>query len=142
MNEVVVDASVVVKWFVQEEWSEEAGALKEDYAAGKVDLIAPSVMPFEVLNALRYSGAFNEYELIEAAEALEDFQITLYGLEGNYAKETVKLAMRRGITIYDASYIALAIVRRAILWTADEKLLKKLEDISNVAHIRNYLGKR
>ena len=142
MNEVVVDASVVVKWFVQEEWSEEAGALKEDYAAGKVDLIAPSVMPFEVLNALRYSGAFNEYELIEAAEALEDFQITLYGLEGNYAKETVKLAMRRGITIYDASYIALAIVRRAILWTADEKLLKKLGDISNVAHIRNYLGKR
>jgi len=142
MNEVVVDASVVVKWFVQEEWSEEAGALKEDYAAGKVDLIAPSVMPFEVLNALRYSGAFNEYELIKAAEALEDFQITLYGLEGNYAKETVKLAMRRGITIYDASYIALAIVRRAILWTADEKLLKKLEDISNVAHIRNYLGKR
>ena len=142
MNEVVVDASVVVKWFVQEEWSEEAGALKEDYAAGKVDLIAPSVMPFEVLNALRYSGAFNEYELIEAAEALEDFQITLYGLEGNYAKETVKLAMRRGITIYDASYIALAIVRRAVLWTADEKLLKKLEDISNVAHIRDYLGKR
>ena len=48
MSEVVVDASIVVKWFVEEEWSREARMLKDDYAAGEVDLIAPALMPFEV----------------------------------------------------------------------------------------------
>ena len=138
MSEVVIDASVVVKWFVKEEWSEEAEALRDDYAAGTIDLASSAIMPFEVLNALRYSGAFGEDELVEASEILEDLQVTLYELKGDYARETVKLAMRKGITIYDASYVALAIVRDCVLWTADEKLLRKVADLGQVFHIREY----
>lgn len=111
MSELIIDASVIVKWFVKEEWSEETEALRDDYAAGKVDLASSIIMPFEVLNALKYSGAFGEDELVEASEILEDLQVTLYELKGDYTRETVKLAMRKGITIYDASYVALAIVR-------------------------------
>ncbi len=95
-------------------------------------------MPFEALNALKYSGAFGEDELVEASEILEDLQITLYELKGDYARETVKLAMRKGITIYDASYVALAIVRDCVLWTADEKLLRKVADLGRASHIREY----
>jgi len=138
LSEVVIDASVVVKWFVREEWSEEAEALRDDYAAGSIDLASPAIMPFEVLNALKYSGAFGEDELVEASEILEDLQVTLYELKGDYARETVKLAMRKGITIYDASYVALAIVRDCVLWTADEKLLRKVADLGRVFHIREY----
>ena len=104
MNEVVVDASIVVKWFIEEEWPREARMLKDDYAAGRVDLIAPALMPFEVLNALRYSSAFGGEELIQVARILDDLQITLYGLKGDYAEKTVMLALRKGITVYDAAY--------------------------------------
>ena len=39
-GEVVVDASVVIKWFVEEEYSREARLLRDTYANGLVDLAA------------------------------------------------------------------------------------------------------
>lgn len=46
----VVDASVVIKWFANEENSKDALLLKEAYEKGLEDLSAPSILPFEVLN--------------------------------------------------------------------------------------------
>ncbi len=55
--EAVVDASVVVKWLVEEEGSERALRLRDRYIDGKIEIIAPELITFEVLNALRYEGA-------------------------------------------------------------------------------------
>ncbi len=76
-NVLVVDASVVVKWFVLEEYSDEAGLLKRAYVEGLVDLASPSLLLYEVLNALKYSAAFGEDELKRIARVLEDYQFTL-----------------------------------------------------------------
>jgi len=137
-RKAVIDASVVVKWFVEEEYTKEALMLRDSYKEGLLDLIAPSLLPFEVLNALKYSGAFGEIELKEIANILESLQITLYDLEGEYSSKTIMLAMRWGLTIYDASYVALAIAEKAPFYTADEKLLKKITDLGVGKHIRDY----
>ncbi len=137
-RKVVVDASVVVKWFVEEEYTREALMLRDAYREGLVDLIAPSLLPYEVLNALKYSGAFGEDELKDIAGILDSLQITLYDIEGDYSAETVKVAMRKGLSIYDASYVALAVIERAMLYTADEKLLRRISDLGVGRHIREY----
>jgi len=46
--------------------------------------------------------------------------------------------MRKGITIYDASYVALALIHNTILYTADEKLIRKTHDLKIVEHIKNF----
>ena len=46
--------------------------------------------------------------------------------------------MRKGITIYDASYVALALIEEADLYTADEKLLTKTQDLKITKHLRNF----
>jgi predicted nucleic acid-binding protein len=51
----VVDASVVIKWFANEENSKDALLLKEAYEKGLEDLSAPCILPFEVLNGLKYT---------------------------------------------------------------------------------------
>jgi len=38
---------------------------------------------------------------------------------------TIEVAIRKGIAIYDASYVALALIEKVDLYTADEKLLMK-----------------
>ena len=124
-GEVVVDASVVVKWFVEEEHSREARLLRDAYSSGVVDLSCPSLLPYEVLNALKYSGAFGEEELKEVASTLDDFQLNLYELQGELAELSVELAMRKGLTVYDASYLALARKLGSVLYTADEELIGK-----------------
>jgi predicted nucleic acid-binding protein len=138
---IVVDASVVAKWYLREEWRPNAISLRNDYVEGKINLIAPSIMPFEVLNAIRFSKKDLEAEVLEGiAESLSLYNIKLYDLKGEYARKVAKLSMDAGITVYDASYLALAIDSRTTLYTADEKLIEKLDKESKkrVKHIRNY----
>jgi predicted nucleic acid-binding protein len=58
-TKIVVDASVAVKWFVEEEFSDLALKLRDMHVNGLVDLVAPSLMPYEVLNALKYSKSLH-----------------------------------------------------------------------------------
>jgi len=137
-GKIVVDASVVVKWFVEEKYSKEALIIRDSFTEGLIDIIAPSLLYFEVLNALKYSGAFGEDELKKVARILEDYQFTIYELRGAYAEKAVEIAMRKGITIYDASYVALALIEETELYTADEKLLTKTQDLEATKHLRNF----
>ena len=125
--EVVVDASVVVKWFVEEEDSDKALRLRDKYIDGEIRIIAPELIIFEVLNALYYKRLFSESEMKEISEALEAYSFTLYSLKGEYAEKTIETAVENGITIYDASYVALAMIRDTYMYTADEKLIEKLK---------------
>jgi len=137
-GKIAVDASVVVKWFVEEKYSKEALMIRDSFIEGLVDIVVPSLLYFEVLNALKYSGAFGEDELKKVARILEDYQFTLYELEGAYAEKAVEIAMRKGITIYGASYVALALIEDADLYTADEKLLMKTRDLEMVKHLKDF----
>ena len=137
-GKIVVDASVVVKWFVEERYSGEALTIRDSFIEGLIDIAVPSILYFEVLNALKYSGAFGEDELKKIARILKDYQFTAYGLEDAYAEKTVEVAMRKGITIYDASYVALALIEDVDLYTADEKLLMKTRDLEMVKHLKDF----
>ena len=137
-GKIAVDASVVVKWFVEEKYSKEALMIRDSFIEGLVDVVVPSLLYFEVLNALKYSGAFGEDELKKVAHILEDYQFTLYELEGAYAEKAVEIAMRKGITVYDASYVALALIEGVDLYTADEKLLTKTQDLKITKHLKNF----
>ncbi len=67
MERIVADASVIVKWFVDEVHSEKARELRDEYINGSVEILAPELMPYEVLNALKYTGLFNLNELVMVA---------------------------------------------------------------------------
>ena len=50
MDTVVVDSSVVIKWFVVEPYSVEAHYMLEEYQAGPRTLLAPDLLYAEVGN--------------------------------------------------------------------------------------------
>ena len=49
---VVVDASLAVKWLVEEDDSDKARAALQSWVAEDITRIAPYLLPFEVTNAL------------------------------------------------------------------------------------------
>jgi len=137
---VVLDASVVVKWFVEEQHTEKALEIRKSYLARKIIIACPQVLPFEVLNALRFNPEFGEEQLKIASDALERYQLRLYPILGEMAHMCVRNALNFGISIYDASYISLAEHLGSKLYSADEKLLDrvgKLED--RVAHVSDFI---
>ena len=51
-----------------------------------------------------------------------------------WMSDAVKIAYTYGTTIYDASYVALSLYLRTIIYTADENFLRKVSNL-NVKHI-------
>ena len=138
---VIADASVITKWFVQEEYSINALKLRDDYINRLIDIAAPELLPFEVLNSLRYNPEFGEKDIKESAKAVEKYSLWLFPILGKLAEKTIENALKYGITIYDSSYLSLAKLESKTLYTADEKLLTKLKDNPCIRHISEYKQK-
>ncbi len=136
-EKVVVDASVVVKWYNAEDYTENALALRGDYASRRLDLMAPYLMVYEVGNSLRYNPDFGADDVTSALHNLLAMQINLIPLDEEVSELAVNFAYKFGITVYDAAYLAIAEKEKAPFYTADEKLLLKIET-ENVKHIREY----
>jgi predicted nucleic acid-binding protein len=124
-DEVVVDASLAVKWIEQEPYSAEASALLENWRLRHCRLLAPALFAYEATNAIakRVKRAQLTLEaakqrlaaLLENGPALEqDPGINLRALE---IMERFALP-----SAYDAHYLALAETRQCECWTADERL--------------------
>ena len=56
----IIDASIVVKWFVDEENSKKALDIRNDHINGNIKIIVPDLTFIEVLNALKYKGKTEE----------------------------------------------------------------------------------
>lgn len=137
--EIIPDASIVVKWYIPEKHHKKARKLRDDYLNREHKLIAPHLIHFEVINALKYSNHYKNNRLIEAADTLPEYGIDLkpYRELGSVAEISSEL----DISIYDASYIGLAFNHESVLYTSDRKLLKKTTDSeykNYIEHIRNY----
>jgi len=138
---VVADASIIVKWFVKERYSDKALDLRDDYVGRLTDITCPELLPFEVLNALRYNPDFGETDLKDVAVALERYCFWFFPLLGDLAERSIENAFRHGVSVYDASYVSLGEIKGVTFYTADEKLLRKFKDLPLVRHISEYRRK-
>jgi len=127
----VVDASVVVKWFVPEIHSEPARrllSLPHEY-------VAPDLIFAETANAIWKKIRRNELTTEEGQGLVADI--------GEIAVETVScralagdahaLATATGRTVYDCMYIALAVRLNTRSITADDRLEAALRNLPIVA---------
>lgn len=138
----VVDASVLVKWFLyqQEADRDRALALRDLHIAGRSTIIIPQLALLEVLNAVRYSPKAKEEDGEVALEALHDLHLQVRPeekpTEFDLMRKTNAIAWAYKITIYDALYVALAEQVGYPLITADEVMIKKLTGHSIVVPLR------
>lgn len=136
---VVADASVVVKWYIPEKHHEEARRLRDDYLDGTHEIVASHLLSFEVVNALKYSGHYEGKRLVEASESLSEYGLELrpFGDCGPVAEVAEEL----DVSVYDASYVALASAVNSVVLTADEALIEDTsgtEYTDQVEHVRDY----
>lgn len=114
---VVIDTSVALKWFLNEEGSEVALALLK-----KENLAAPDLLLYEITNALVCKRALKPSDIQDLLKLLFQFQIQLFVLPQERFFRVAELCRNFKITAYDASFIALAEVLKADFITADRKL--------------------
>lgn len=135
-QKAVADASIIVKWFLEEDYSDRARTMRDSFATGKLALSVPSLLLYETLNALRHSGFYDKEELILAARSLSKYGFDVWEPRGNVYELGALLSSEHNVSIYDASYVALAKQLNTTLYTADSELIQKFPE--NTRHIRSY----
>jgi predicted nucleic acid-binding protein len=123
VERVVLDASVVLKWFHAEEGSASAIGLQDAVNEGRLASIVPDLLFYEVANALVRGVNKRVDEVTAATHLLHDMAWEVVAPSRTLIDDAVAMAAHRpGLTVYDAVYVALALQRNAELITADVKL--------------------
>jgi predicted nucleic acid-binding protein len=120
----VVDASIVVKWYVEELDSAAARTLFHEME----EFAVPDLLFAETANVLwkkAWRGEITAKEAREISSFIVDGPFDVYG-NRELAGEAVRIALEYSITPYDASYVALALKLGTDCATADRKLFAKL----------------
>ena len=117
MTDLVIDASVAIKWVVDEDDSAEAAAL------GEKELAAPGLLLVECANALwakARRGELTAEEALDRLRALSFAPLEWIG-QRELLEPAARLALDLGHPVYDCLYLALAMERHAPVVTADRR---------------------
>jgi predicted nucleic acid-binding protein len=130
---VVIDSSVVVKLFVEEDLSERAheilARLVTNEFPDSLEAYAPDLMWVECANVLWKYVSFHSYGRDSAEADLHNlFQLAITPVANSEAlvKDAVNLANSYNVAIYDALYLALAQHLNGVFLTADQKLVARV----------------
>ena len=114
---LVIDASVAVKWFVEEDGHERALIISR----GAGVLAAPDRLLFEVANVLRRKTKQNEISISQARDAIEQLPTMIDTIvpSATLLLDAFALAEQLDHAVYDCSYLACARHLGVPLLTAD-----------------------
>lgn len=129
MDTLVVDSSVVIKWFVPEPYSTEARHILKTYQAGTLMLLAPDLLYAEVGNIVWKKQRMQDITIDEAQTIIEEFQNLIFEKTStaDLLEEAYHIAAVQQRTVYDALYIALSVREQCQCVTADEKLVNAVK---------------
>ena len=121
MNKVVIDTSVIIKWFSSEEESEKAQDLLRPITASEVDLILPHFAQLEVSNILRLGKNLLQAQTDKCIIDFFDLLPRFVEIDKSFSLEISSLAYAHNLAAYDAAFIAVANRWNIPLFTADYK---------------------
>jgi len=125
----VVDASVIVKCFVNEPGSDAALELWEEHTSGKSLIVVPDTALSEILNVLRYKH-FDNAKLQAANKIIWDAQLHTERTSQFLMGRAAMLALKHNLSVYDAFYLAVGELFGAQVYTSDKQLSRCPNTIS------------
>jgi predicted nucleic acid-binding protein len=133
--QVVVDASISLKWALNDEEAvAPAVALRNAALGGQFEMIAPSLWVYEVTNGLMTAVRLQRLNPELGMQALA-WMLTLgIRFADPPAEDIYSKAIQFSIAAYDAAYLALAEALDISLWTGDRHFYEKTH--SSVKRVR------
>ena len=123
-KEYVVDASFVLNYLFPDEKDRTVDLMFSKLEKNEIVFLSSYLLPFEIINGLRSAIVQKRQGAKEAEVLVDSFLESGILLKGINEKEVLRLAIKEGITTYDASYLWLAKSKKIKLLTLDENFQK------------------
>ena len=127
-NQFAVDSSVVLSWLFEDESSKSSEAILKKVIYESYTCLAPYLIRFEVPNAVLIALKRKRISQETTKKILIFFDILPIEIDTGSQLQTTKsiytLAEKHSLTIYDASYLELAMRLDLNLATYDKELIK------------------
>ena len=124
-SKIVLDSSVIVKWFTKEEGSASALKILDSFSGGGGEaplLISVSELSFyEVANALGHKPDFSSENVRRCVSRLLELELEVRKLDQALLSESSKIAFDCQVTFYDAVPVGIAKLEKTVCVTADRK---------------------
>lgn len=136
MTSYVLDASVILKWVVGDDRESDQGralSLLNAWVGGAVDLSAPSIWQYEVGNFL---GRELPEQAVEKMQILHNLGLGGVELTPSFYQRCFQWMKEKGVTFYDAAYLAAAFELEAILVTADARFFRKMGRMDRICLLK------
>jgi predicted nucleic acid-binding protein len=128
LKAAVVDSSILLKWFrPNEPHADTANAILRAYLDERLELTIPDLAAYEVANVMRYRTP--EVDAAQAAETLFNLRIPIYRLNYPTIRRAIQASVQRDISVYDATFLAVAETLRLQLVTADKRFYQAIRSL-------------
>lgn len=125
-KEIVVDSSVVVKWFDEKEQNvPHAMRILEAFVERRLEIIVPDLLFYEVGNVFLKKWPGESFKMRKSLQKLWCLPWLLMPLRDSLLGRALELADQCGVTFYDSLFLVTAENSGVELVTADGKFLKK-----------------
>jgi predicted nucleic acid-binding protein len=129
---VCIDTSVLIKLVVEEAGSDLVDRLWESWIVSSIQIIAPSLLRYEVAAVLKkkeHRGQLSAALARSALSAVLNMEEIEFVDSADLHLHAWELAGRLDLrTLFDAYCLALAEMRNCKLWTADRRLYRSVKD--------------
>lgn len=135
---LVLDTSVVLKWYKEEIYTEIAIKIKDEFIEGVHEIAVPDLVLYELTNAMRYDNNFTSEIIKESLSKFIDLEVDILIPTEEIINSAVEMSYKHDITIYDAIFVSLAELIGAAFITADEKLYEKIKELGFAKFITEF----
>lgn len=144
MTPVVVDVSIAAKWVLpqsNEPFANEANQLLQGYIEGQIRILVPDLFWTELGNVLWKWSRAGRCAASVATAALKFMSERDFTTIRSFPliERALDIAITFDQTVYDALYVALAVVSKTELVTADDRLVRALSPHFPVTGIRGFV---
>ena len=130
MKNLVVDSGITVKWYIEEDDSDIAQLIYNEYEAGNISFLAPDLIYAEFGNIIWKKQIFKNLNANEADFAISEFKKISFTLTPITLlfDDAYKIAVKYKRTFYDSLYLALSVRENCEFVTADEKFYNSVRN--------------
>lgn len=130
MSMFVIDTSVVVKWFNQDNELEvkKSGKIYNDLITNRISVVVPDLLQIELMNVLIKSKSLSVQDIKEDIVSFLSLPLIIKQSTQSVLELTAEIADSYNITAYDALFVATAKIENCQLISNDQRGHGKIED--------------